>query len=115
MKFLSTPLDARAAGMADAQTALQLGAAAMFYNPASMAQMDDKINVTAGHLQWIADITYNSAGVAFRPSDGRYGIVGLHMSAVDYGEFRETIIADNEDGFLSLGTYSPTSISAGIS
>ena len=51
MKFLSTPLDARAAGMADAQTALQLGAAAMFYNPASMAQMEDKVNVTAGHLQ----------------------------------------------------------------
>jgi hypothetical protein len=115
MKFLSTPLDARAAGMADAHTALQLGSTAMFYNPASMAQMEDKVSITAGYLEWIADITYNSAAVAYRPSDGRYGVVGVHMSAVDYGEFRETIISDNEDGFLSLGTYSPTSISAGIS
>lgn len=116
MKFLSTPLDARAAGMADAHTALQLGATAMFYNPSSMAQMEDKFSVTAGHLEWIADITYNSAGVAYRPSDGRYGVVGLHMSAVDYGDFQETIISlDNEQGYIDLGTYSPTSISAGVS
>jgi len=105
MKFLSTPLDARAAGMADAHTALQLGSTAMFYNPASMAQMEDKVSITAGYLEWIADITYNSAAVAYRPSDGRYGVVGVHMSAVDYGEFRETIISDNEDGFLSLRRF----------
>lgn len=115
MKFLSTPLDARAASMADAHTAFQLGATAMFYNPSSMAQMEEKISVTAGYLEWIADITYNSAAIAYKPSDGRYGIVGAHLSSVDYGDFQETIPASNERGYLDLGTYSPTSYSVGIS
>lgn len=115
MKFLSTSLDARAAGMGDTHTALQTGATAMFYNPSSMAQMQDKISVTAGHLQWIADITYNSAGIAYRPSDGRYGVVGLNLATVDYGEFQETILSDNEQGYLDMGTFSPTSISVGLS
>lgn len=115
MKFLSTPLDARAASMADAHTAFQLGATAMFYNPSSMAQMEDKISVTAGYLEWIADITYNSAAIAYRPSDGRYGVVGAHMSAVDYGDFQETIPDGSESGYQDLGTYSPSSYSVGIS
>ncbi|CAN5139494.1 type IX secretion system outer membrane channel protein PorV [soil metagenome] len=115
MKFLSTSLDARAAGMADAHTAIQTGATAMFYNPSTMAQMPNKISATGGHLQWIADITYNSAGIAYRPSDGRYGVVGLNIATVDYGEFQETVIADNERGYLDLGTFSPTSISIGFS
>lgn len=115
MKFLSTPLDARAASMADAQTALQLGASAMFYNPSSMAQMEEKVSVTAGYLEWIADITYNSAAVAYKPSDGRFGVIGAHLSTVDYGEFQETVRADNDQGYLDIGTFSPTSISAGIS
>jgi len=115
MKFLSTPLGARSAGMADAQTAIQLGASAMFYNPSSMAQMDEKISVTAGYLEWIAGITYNSAAFAYRPSDGRYGVVGAHVAAVNYGDFQETIPADNERGYIDLGTFSPTSYSAGVS
>lgn len=114
MKFLSTPLDARAAAMGDAHTALQLGATSMFYNPSSMAQMQEKVSVTAGHLEWIADITYNSAAVAYRPSDGRYGVVGLHLATVDYGEFQETILAENEAGYLDLGNFSPTSVAAGL-
>lgn len=115
MKFLSTSLDARAAGMADAQTALQLGATAMLYNPSSMAQMQDKFSISASHLEWIADIKYNSAGVAYRPSDGRFGVFGLNLSAVDYGEFQETILARDEESFVDLGTFSPTSVSAGLS
>lgn len=115
MKFLSTSLDARAAGMGDAHTAMQTGAGAMFYNPASMAQMPYKLSVIGGHLEWIADITYNSAGIAYRPSDGRYGVVGLHVAAVDYGEFQETVLTDSEQGYMDLGTFSPTSISLGLS
>jgi len=101
--------------MGDAHTAMQTGATAMFYNPASMAQMPHKLSVTGGHLEWIADITYNSAGIAYRPSDGRYGVVGLNIATVDYGEFQETILANNERGYLDLGTFSPTSISVGLS
>lgn len=115
MKFLSTSLDARAAGMGDSHTAMQTGATAMFYNPASMAQMPYKLSVTGGHLEWIADITYNSAGIAYRPSDGRYGVVGLSIATVDYGEFQETVLAETEQGYLDLGTFSPTSISVGLS
>lgn len=115
LKFLSTALDARSASMADAHTGLQLGAAAMFYNPSSMAQMDEKVSVTAGYLEWIADITYNSAAIAYRPSDGRYGVVGVQLASVDYGEFQETILTRDERGYMDLGTFSPSSYLAGIS
>jgi len=115
LKFLSTALDARSASMGDAQTGLQLGAAAMFYNPSSMAQMDEKVSVTAGYLEWIADITYNSAAIAYRPSDGRYGVVGVHLASVDYGEFQETIPGGGERGYIDLGTFSPSSYLAGVS
>src|SRR5262245_39904829 len=70
-KFLSVSLDARAAAMGDALTAIDnQGATAMMYNPAAMARMDGKIDVTFGQVQWIADIKYNMGAAAFKTSYG---------------------------------------------
>jgi len=41
LKFLSVPLDARATGLGDAVTSLNMSSSAMFYNPSTMAEMSN--------------------------------------------------------------------------
>ncbi|MDP6038552.1 MAG: PorV/PorQ family protein, partial [Candidatus Latescibacteria bacterium] len=110
-KFLSVSPDARAAGMGDAYTAMKLASTAMFYNPASMAYFDRKVHVAAGQIKWIADVDYNMGSVAFSTN---WGIFGLSMVAVDYGDFERTVRADTELGFLDVGTYSPSAWAFGL-
>lgn len=110
-KFLSVSPDARAAGMADAYTAIKLGSTAMFYNVASMAYFDRKFHVAAGQTKWIADVNYNMGSVAFGTD---WGVFGLSMVSVDYGAFERTVRADTEKGFLDVGTYSPSAWALGI-
>lgn len=115
MKFLSVSVHARAAAMADAMTAQEASSIAMLYNPATMANMNYDLDVALGQTQWLAGTSYNMATVAYRPAAGRYGTVGLSLVAVDYGEhFLETIRADNEQGFLDLGSYSPSAMAVGL-
>ena len=115
MKFLSTSVDARAAALGGALTADTRGSsAALFYNPASMALFEGTFHGTAAQLQFIADINYNIASIAFRPSGGNYGIFGISFIDVDYGEFIGTIRANNERGFVETGNYSPTAMSVGL-
>ena len=114
MKFLNVSLDARASAFGDAITSLETNSSALFYNPAAMERLEGFADVTLGSTQFIADIKYYNAAVAFAPFDGDYGIFGLNFVSVDYGEFLGTIRADNEQGFLDVGTFSPTAISFGI-
>jgi hypothetical protein len=114
MKFLSLSLDARAAGMSDAVTSLEGYSSSMFYNPAGMARQTTLTNVSIGMVEWIADIKYQYGSLAISPFNGQYGVVGLTFLAVDYGEFQETIRYDNEQGFIDLGTFSPTAMAIGL-
>lgn len=115
LKFLSVSTSPRAVALGNAATALNdWGAAAMFYNPASMARLGGLGSASFGLVQWIADITYNHAGVAINPAQGRYGVFGVSVLAVDYGEFEETIRVDTETGYEKLGSYSPSALAIGI-
>jgi len=114
MKFLSVSLDARASAFGDAYTALETNSSAMFYNPASMARLEGIADVTLGSTQFIADINYYNGAVAFAPFGGDYGIFGVSFVSVDYGDFLGTVRADNEQGFLDVGTFSPTAMAFGI-
>ena len=116
MKFLSVSLDPRVSAMGDAVTAQgQVASSAIFYNPAGMARMDNTVHASINQVQWIAGFTYHGGGVAFRPGSGQYGVVGASLVSVDYGEFMETIRADNEDGYRDVGTFSPSGLAAGLS
>lgn len=115
MKFLAMSVDPRAAAMGDALTAQEVSSAAMFYNPAGMARMNSSVHAWLGQVQWIAGFAYNAGAVAYRPADGRYGVVGVSLLAADYGEFLETVRADTENGYRDLGTFSPSAMSAGLS
>lgn len=114
MKFLSISADPRAAGMANAMTAMEGGASMLFYNPAGMARLETQADLMLGQTGWIADIDYNFGSVAYRPFGGRFGVIGLSLVFADYGDLQETIRADNEQGFIDLGTFSPQAWSVGL-
>ncbi len=116
MKFLSTSVDARASAIGSAMTAELTGSStSMFYNPAGMGFMHGRMHAAAASMSFIADIAYTQASIAFRPSLGaNYGVVGVSLVSVDYGEFIHTIRANNDDGFVQNGTYSPTSMALGL-
>lgn len=114
MKFLSISADPRAAGMGSAVTAVEGGAAMLFYNPAGMARIASSADLMVGQTRWIADIDYNFGSIAYRPFGGRYGVIGLSLGYADYGDLQETIRADNEQGFIDLGTFSPQAWTVGL-
>lgn len=115
LKFLSVSMDPRATAMSDAFTSVGTNSTAMLYNPAIMGDLE---GVTAdfafGSTRWIADINYIYGTGAFNLFDGDYGIFGLSLVAVDYGELIGTVVAPNDDGYLEVGTFKPTSVSIGL-
>ncbi len=114
MKFLSLSLDARASGLSQATTALENKSASLFYNPAGMARQANFVDVSLGLVQYIADIKYQFGGITFAPSEGRYGVVGISLMNVNYGDFMGTVRADNTQGFVDVGTFSPKAMAIGL-
>ncbi len=113
-QFLSVSQDARAAGMADAMTTIQGHSSAIFYNPAGIARIGKSIEISMSQNNWIADISHNSMSVAFAPAGGRYGVIGLSLLAVDYGEVEGTMVWNNEQGFIDTEIFNPSAFSLGI-
>lgn len=114
-KFLSQSVDARAAALGTNVTAIDgFGARALFYNPATMARSESTVGVWLGLTQWVGEINYNAGALALNPADGRYGVFGISVMSVDYGDFLGTVRADNEQGFVDIGTYSPTAFAVGV-
>lgn len=114
MKFLTISTDARAAAMADAVTALEGASSNMFYNPSAMSRVDQLFHVSFGQVTWIADMSHMYGSVAFNPALGKYGVFGISMMSVDYGDFNGTIRADNDQGFVETGNFSPDAMVVGL-
>jgi hypothetical protein len=112
MKFLSVGMSARQGALADAFTAADGGSASMFYNPAGMARLDGIADISLGSVNWIADIKQYSVGMAV--SAGDLGVFGLAFQYADYGNIDATILANNSQGFLDIGTIKPSALSFGI-
>ena len=113
MKFLSVPADPRAAALGDATTSLEGGAEMIFSNPAGLARLESTTDLVVSQTQFIADIDYSHAAIAFRPGRN-LGVVAASFAFVDYGELQQTIYADTEQGYLRLGTFAPQAYSAGV-
>ena len=114
MKFLSVGADARAVGLGEAITSIEGNSSSIFYNPSSMARQTDLLDITFNNTQWFADINYLNAAITYAPDKGLYGVFGLSVASVDYGEFNRTIIG-SDGGALDIGTYSPTAMAIGVS
>jgi len=114
LKFLSVSADARASALGDAITSVEGNSSSMFYNPAGMARQSNSLDATFNMTQWIADINYMHASASFAPSGGLYGVFGVSIASVDYGEFYRTVRDGGEEGYLDLGTYSPKAMAIGL-
>jgi hypothetical protein len=114
-QFLSVISDARAAAMAEAMTSLQTNSSSLFFNPAGMAGMENNCEVSASSNQWIADIKHYTLGIAIRPFNGRYGVIGLSAQSVNYGDFYGTRYRGDIDlGYEDTGIFSLSAIAIGI-
>jgi len=114
-QFLSVISDARAAAMAEAMTSLQIGSSALFFNPAGMANMTNFIDLTASTNQWIADITHNTFSLALSPARGKYGVFGVSLQSVDYGDFYGTRVDKTTDlGYVDTDIFELTSLAVGV-
>jgi hypothetical protein len=115
MKFLSTPISARASGMGDALTSVEGGVHSVYYNPSATAWVRNNGEVLFGNISWIADIEYQYAAAVIAPNNGLYGVFGFSALSVDYGDFTETVAnIDQPLGYDILGTYSPSVTAFGM-
>jgi len=118
-QFLSVISDAKAAGMAGAVNSLEMGSGSLFFNPASMAGLDGRVEITASINNWIADIQHQTFSLAFNPmpASNKLGVFGLSFQNIDYGEIYETRIDPNPNsntGFFNIGQILPSAYCAGI-
>ena len=114
MKFLNVGTDPRAIALAEAVTAVEGNSTSLFFNPACMARIDGLANAALGQVQWIAEIKHNFASVSVRPGDGEYGVIGVMVQTVDYGELQQTVRSGNDQGYEDLGSFTPKGLMVGL-
>jgi hypothetical protein len=115
MEFLNVKSDARAMAMAGAVTAVNMGSGSLFFNPAGIAEMKGYADVSFSLNEWIADIRNIGVTAAVRPLEGRYGVFGVSLQSVDYGDLQWTMVDLAQDkGYRDVGNFSPCAFSAGI-
>ncbi len=116
-QFLSVGTNARAAALAEAFTIYEGSSASLFYNPAGMARMATTFDFIANQMNWIADIKYYSASMAFNYQEGKYGVIGISFLYIDYGTFEWTRVApDLPSGYedIDAGWAMPNAYAIGF-
>ncbi len=114
-QFLSVQTDARATAMGEAYTTITGSSSSLFYNPAGMADVKGMFDVSLASMEWIANINYNALSMAYSPDKGQYGVFGLSITTVDYGDdIYGTQVWGNSDGFVETGLIEANAISIGF-
>lgn len=113
-QFLSVETDARATGMAGAMTTIGMGSSSLFFNPACMAIMTNRFDASLSQNNWIVDIKYNSFSMALNPFQGQYGVIGVSLISVDYGEMQGTMFWGNDKGYIDTEIFHPSAFMVGI-
>ncbi len=114
LKFLNVATDPRAVAMGEAVTSVEGNSSSLFFNPAGMARMQSSAHAEFGNTQWIADIKHYYGSVAIATPNHEYGVFGITYQSVNYGEFLRTVRADNVDGYMDMGTFTPVAVSLGV-
>ncbi len=113
--FLSVGTDARATGMGEASATMGGTSSALLYNPAGIASLHDFVDLGTSQLNWIADIRFLSGTLALAPFDGEYGVIGVSLLGVNYGEFKFTRVAATEQGYEDIvGLPKPWAYMVGV-
>jgi hypothetical protein len=115
MEFLNVKSDAKAMALGGAVTALDMGSGSLFFNPAGIANMNSTMDVSFSLNKWITSIQHLEVAAAFRPLHGKYGVFGVSMQSVDYGDLQWTMVDLGQDkGYRDLGTFSPSAFAVGL-
>ncbi len=102
MNFQLVSVSARASAMGEAFNVIGHGAESVFFNPAGVAESDNRFDLKLYSTQWIADIDYMAAAIAWNL--GSAGALGLSVLSVDYGTIRGTsLLAASETTLYPLG------------
>ncbi len=110
-KWLSIPVGARAAGMGTAVTTMDGDLTSAFWNPAGLAHIEGS-GFSFSNVAWIAEINHMAVSGAYKLNDRL--VLSAQMITVDYGTLNATIRATNENGYLDLGTFTPSGMALGI-
>lgn len=102
--FLNVDVGARGVGMGSAYVSVVEDATAMYWNPAGLARVKGNEAVFS-HMQWVADIGMNYAGVAVNM--GNLGNVGVSGQFETMDEMERTTILqpDGTGEMFSAGSY----------
>ncbi len=112
--FLSVSSDARAGAMGDAVNSLSGYSGALFHNPATMAELPTLLNFNFSTNSWIADIDYLEFSMMISPYTGKYGVIGLSLQSVNYGESQGTMVWPSEKGFIDTEVMKPSALAIGV-
>jgi hypothetical protein len=113
-QYLSVVSDARGAAVAGAMTTIPYGSGSLFFNPAGMAEMTQKIDIIASKNTWIAGINHTTLSFAVNPAGGRFGVFGFSAQSVNYGEIQGTMVWGNDQGWVETNKFTPSAISLGV-
>ena len=106
--FLKIPVGARASALGGAVAASTDGAAALFWNPAAITNVEH-ITVSAEYSDWLVDLDHTFFGAVF-PTE-KFGSIGLSAVALTMGEFKERTLESPEG---TGRTFSAFSVAAGL-
>jgi len=112
--FLSVSSDAKAGAMGDAVNSLIGYSGALYHNPATMAEMPSLLNANFSINSWIADIKYLTFSMIVSPASGNYGVVGISVQSVDYGDVQGTMVWNNSKGYIDTEVMKPSALAVGV-
>ena len=112
-RFLQNPISAEAIALGGMGVVGIENANTVFWNPSGLGWIEAPYDVAASYTAGIADIDYGALAGAFKL--GLAGVIAVDITYMDYGVFNGTQRADNEQGFIETGTFTPTAYAAGVS
>lgn len=111
-RFLENPVGAASIGRGAMGVTLESGANAVFWNPAGVSWSEQGRNLMLTRTQGIADIELNAMAASVKFMRDIY--LAADLISMDYGQLNGTRRADNEDGFIETGSFSPSAWAAGV-
>lgn len=103
MTYLAIGMCARENAMGNAGTALSNGINGLWHNPAALSDIKF-IEVTINQVNWLVDTRLSGLGAAI--SLGSWGVIGLDLTYMDWGEIQGTAAVDravDPRGFVLTG------------